>query len=345
MAQFQTAELAQHAFYLPPARPVTNATPPHLAFASPLSPQAAHPKEELDSRSSAFQAQYPQQSQQQQQQHVIAQPQQTPTMTPLTSLTDSYPPPSAPMYYGQYFMPPQPNAPMMYMMHGQPQFFVTYNPSQMGYPAEVAQNAELPNFPFANFAAEGAHPVPFNPAAAAPQFDAHAAPNSYFPFSDGMLCFSRVCFLSLLMALVGYFKADPLKAEEGGEDEQSKFVCPYENCGKRFKRNESLNDHYRIHTGEKPYKCPHPGCDRAYAHRSGYSAHLKVHSGVRPFACTWPDCTKRFADGSQLRAHMRSHTGEKPYECKICGKRFSVSPNLTKHLRTHTRGLVFDFPG
>lgn len=125
-----------------------------------------------------------------------------------------------------------------------------------------------------------------------------------------------------------------------------------------------MNRHYRLHTGEKPYKCTY--CEQCYSDSSGRHYHEKKHHpGAKKFRCK--HCYKCFIDlrtcqrherlhtretGNQSTNRCRSHletlqqsnrtcTTEKPYRCKQCGKCFPWPSKLERHAKTHTQEKVF----
>ena len=65
---------------------------------------------------------------------------------------------------------------------------------------------------------------------------------------NGHMCRHQCDLCLMTFADASSLKRHGLVHKEGGD-----FPC--EVCGKVLKKRDSLNDHMRIHTGEKPYQC------------------------------------------------------------------------------------------
>ncbi|OWK06394.1 hypothetical protein Celaphus_00012436 [Cervus elaphus hippelaphus] len=115
------------------------------------------------------------------------------------------------------------------------------------------------------------------------------------------------------------------------------FGCP--DCGRRFRLQGQLRSHRRLHTGERPFLCP--DCGKSYRVKADLKAHQLLHGGPMPFSC---ECGKGFAKQSKLVEHVRTHTGEKPFQCPQCDKRFRLKAQLLSHQGLHTGERPFRCP-
>ncbi|KAG8504370.1 Zinc finger protein 407 [Galemys pyrenaicus] len=111
-----------------------------------------------------------------------------------------------------------------------------------------------------------------------------------------------------------------------------KFTCHL--CDRSFTEKWALNNHMKLHTGEKPFKCSWPTCHYSFLTASAMKDHYRTHTGEKSFLCDL--CG--FAGGTRhaLTKHRRQHTGEKPFKCDECNFASTTQSHLTRHKRVHT---------
>uniref|UniRef100_A0A3B3TUQ5 Zinc finger protein 407 n=1 Tax=Poecilia latipinna TaxID=48699 RepID=A0A3B3TUQ5_9TELE len=122
-----------------------------------------------------------------------------------------------------------------------------------------------------------------------------------------------------------------LLGKHGVGQRKEKFEC--ELCDRSFSEKWALNNHMKLHNGEKPYKCIWPSCHYAFLNLSAMKDHYRTHT-EKSYLCDL--CG--FAGGTRhaLTKHRRQHTGERPFKCKLCNFASTTQSHLSRHKRVHT---------
>lgn len=78
-------------------------------------------------------------------------------------------------------------------------------------------------------------------------------------------------------------------------------------CHRVLSCQSALKMHYRIHTGERPFKCK--VCGRAFTTKGNLKTHIGVHRETLPVQVqhSCPICQKKFTNAVVLQQHIRMH--------------------------------------
>ena len=87
---------------------------------------------------------------------------------------------------------------------------------------------------------------------------------------------------------------------------------------KIFDRKSRLIQHFRTHTGEKPFECK--ACNRKITLKSHLVEHQATHSDVRSYKCSICPEGRFFKTKDQLKVYNRYHYETKVY-CTNCDRK------------------------
>ncbi|KAK5617954.1 hypothetical protein CRENBAI_024305 [Crenichthys baileyi] len=121
--------------------------------------------------------------------------------------------------------------------------------------------------------------------------------------------------------------------------------CP--TCGESFLSVLSLNEHLKVHSGERPHQHeanhsslasgPHhecPTCHKVFKLEAQLKAHHRTHSRCKTYLCGV--CGKFLSSNRSLSRHKMTHSGERPHRCQICERGFKLATTLRQHEKIHT---------
>lgn len=107
------------------------------------------------------------------------------------------------------------------------------------------------------------------------------------------------------MEVVDTPKATELQQDEAYRVDPNK--CPI--CNRLLSCRSALRQHYRTHTGERPFRCRL--CARSFTTKGNLKTHIGVHK-INPLLSPVHSCTmchKKYSTAHSLQQHINTHTG------------------------------------
>ncbi|GMT15930.1 hypothetical protein PFISCL1PPCAC_7227, partial [Pristionchus fissidentatus] len=108
---------------------------------------------------------------------------------------------------------------------------------------------------------------------------------------------------------------------------RKKYECTF--CGKSFTTSQRLQDHERIHTGERPYKCEL--CSKDFVQRGHYIRHFNTTHSTDPVRYPCRNCAANFLDRRKLAKHLQIDHDEMQYKCDKCSGQYDRFSEFKNH--------------
>jgi len=83
------------------------------------------------------------------------------------------------------------------------------------------------------------------------------------------------------------------------------YTCPNDECKLQFMNEKNLQKHSKVHCIiTKKYICPFPGCRKRFTALYNQKIHFRIHTGERPYKCEV--CGNEYYDRANYKYHVKT---------------------------------------